>query len=294
MKTLKEFKKAQDIGKKNVGPDTGFKNLANKAAKEYGSKEAGERVAGAVLQKILHKEESELDDSGIIHKDGSKKKSVKDKLTDKVWPVANPAKAPFSEAIDFYNPNNPVPSHYLVVRKDSGEVKPTKYTTRARAANAANRGDIQHGSIVHAVKAVYPEPKQNESIEDLDEISQRLQSKFIKAAEPKATADAIEAEYKGDKGKQDKADRTLKFVKKLELKRMFPDKCHESVNELEAKKQELLHHVSNNVANQEAINRMHEKIHEIGKLGGDTEKEYDNIKNNECIDKGFRNAASLD
>ena len=52
---LDEYAKGQDIGKPNIGPDTGFKNLANKAAKEYGSKKAGNRVAGAILQKILAK-----------------------------------------------------------------------------------------------------------------------------------------------------------------------------------------------------------------------------------------------
>ena len=49
------FKKGEDIGKPNTGKNTGFKNLANKAAKEYGSKEAG-----AVLNKILTKEDLEL------------------------------------------------------------------------------------------------------------------------------------------------------------------------------------------------------------------------------------------
>jgi hypothetical protein len=52
---LDEFKKGEDIGK----PGLNFKKVAAKAAKEYGSKAAGKRVAGAVLQKILHKEEVE-------------------------------------------------------------------------------------------------------------------------------------------------------------------------------------------------------------------------------------------
>jgi hypothetical protein len=45
------FKKGTDIGKK--GP--GFEKVAKKAGKAYGSEEAGKRVAGAVLQKILAK-----------------------------------------------------------------------------------------------------------------------------------------------------------------------------------------------------------------------------------------------
>jgi uncharacterized membrane protein YheB (UPF0754 family) len=54
MEVLKEerFKKGTDIGKK--GP--GFKKVAAAASKEYGSKEAGQKVAGSILQKVLKKE----------------------------------------------------------------------------------------------------------------------------------------------------------------------------------------------------------------------------------------------
>ena len=55
MSDLKEsrFKKGQDIGK----PGLNFKTIAASAAKKYGSKEAGNRVAGAIQKKILAKEE---------------------------------------------------------------------------------------------------------------------------------------------------------------------------------------------------------------------------------------------
>ncbi len=43
--------KGKDIGKKGKN----FNKIADKAAEEYGSKEAGERVAGAVLNKLRHK-----------------------------------------------------------------------------------------------------------------------------------------------------------------------------------------------------------------------------------------------
>lgn len=46
----KGYKK--DLGKKNVPGKTGFKAVAGKAAAEYGSKDAGARVAGAVLKKM--------------------------------------------------------------------------------------------------------------------------------------------------------------------------------------------------------------------------------------------------
>lgn len=42
----------RDEGKHNNGTTTGFKAVAKKAASEYGSKEAGERVAGAVRNKM--------------------------------------------------------------------------------------------------------------------------------------------------------------------------------------------------------------------------------------------------
>jgi hypothetical protein len=48
----KKARAGKDMGKKNVPGKTGFKTVASKAAKEYGSKEAGERVAGAVANKM--------------------------------------------------------------------------------------------------------------------------------------------------------------------------------------------------------------------------------------------------
>ena len=45
------FKKGTDIGK----PGKGFEKIAKSAAKKYGSKEAGKRVAGAILKKVVKK-----------------------------------------------------------------------------------------------------------------------------------------------------------------------------------------------------------------------------------------------
>ena len=51
--SFKSAKKvARDLGKKNIPGKTGFKTVAAKAAKEYGSKAAGQRVAGAVFQNM--------------------------------------------------------------------------------------------------------------------------------------------------------------------------------------------------------------------------------------------------
>jgi hypothetical protein len=46
------FKKGTDIGK----PGKGFEKIAKSAAKQYGSKEAGKKVAGAILKKVVAKE----------------------------------------------------------------------------------------------------------------------------------------------------------------------------------------------------------------------------------------------
>ena len=46
------FKKGTDIGK----PGKGFEKIAKSAAKQYGSKEAGKKVAGAILKKVVKEE----------------------------------------------------------------------------------------------------------------------------------------------------------------------------------------------------------------------------------------------
>jgi hypothetical protein len=51
------FEKGEDVGGKGFE----FKDIAKKAAKQYGSKEAGQRVAGAILKKVLNKE-GEIDE----------------------------------------------------------------------------------------------------------------------------------------------------------------------------------------------------------------------------------------
>ena len=240
------------------------------------SEAAGISHEGKFL-KFPFRESVEGGDSGITSKEEPKKKSLKSKLTDK-WPVANPTKAPFSEEVDFDKPA-PVPSHFIVTGPVGDNTK--KYKNRASANRAVDKRDNEYGAYRHNAKAVY------ESVEGLDEISMRLQSKFIKAAEPKAKADAIEAEYKGDKGKQDKADRTLKFVKKLELKRMFP----ESVESLEAARQHLQDHVTNSIPSTENITKMHDLVKKVQDLGGSGNAEYNKISDNECCHQKYRDAA---
>jgi hypothetical protein len=45
------FEKGEDVGK----PGKGFAKIAKSAAKQYGSKEAGQKVAGAILKKVVDK-----------------------------------------------------------------------------------------------------------------------------------------------------------------------------------------------------------------------------------------------
>lgn len=50
-KAAKEARKGEDMGHKGKG----FKKVEAKAEREYGSKEAGEKVAGAVFQNMRRK-----------------------------------------------------------------------------------------------------------------------------------------------------------------------------------------------------------------------------------------------
>ena len=73
--TLSEGTVAErDMGKHN-NADTGFKALADKAGRRYGSKAAGERVAGAQFQKMRQagQLESEMDESALQAYIGDKK-----------------------------------------------------------------------------------------------------------------------------------------------------------------------------------------------------------------------------
>lgn len=74
------FEKGEDIGK----PGLNFKKVAAKAAKQYGSEEAGKRVAGAVLKKILKKKSNVAE--SVDHENKTKivlpKKDIKLKVGD--------------------------------------------------------------------------------------------------------------------------------------------------------------------------------------------------------------------
>jgi len=52
---VKEAKEGHDFGKKDIKGKTGFKAVEEKADKEYGSKKAGEKVAGSIFWKQREK-----------------------------------------------------------------------------------------------------------------------------------------------------------------------------------------------------------------------------------------------
>jgi len=84
---VKKAKAGGDIGK----PGKGFKGLAAKAAKEYGSKEKGEKVAAAAMWKnikettayVAEKAKAAKPDFLDMDKDGNKKESMKKAVADK-------------------------------------------------------------------------------------------------------------------------------------------------------------------------------------------------------------------
>ena len=68
----------------------------------------------------------------------------------------------------------------------------------------------------------------------------------------------------------------------------------ESASALEAKKFELTHHVTNTIPDTENITKIHDMIHEIQKLGGSADAEYDKIANNPLVPQPYRNCCSCD
>ena len=113
MLTLKQFIQEKKMSKheiavkahkgENVGHG-GFDKVANKAAKEYGSKEAGERVAAAVMRKIYQKnyakESEELDEKAPPGFEGTVRAMKKHKDIDNPY------------ALSWYLKNHGAKSHY--------------------------------------------------------------------------------------------------------------------------------------------------------------------------------------
>jgi phosphatidate phosphatase PAH1 len=127
--------------------------------------------------------------------------------------------------------------------------------------------------------------------EFMDESSLKFKKKFIKLVEPTAKADAIEAQYKGNKPAQDKADRSLNLVSKVRNRMLGLHKpVYESV---ESDLQQLDNHVTNTMPDNKNITKMHDMIHNISKTHGvSANKLYDNIKDNSAVHQKYRDAAT--
>jgi len=77
---VKKAKAGEDIGKKGKG----FEKLANKAAKEYGSKESGEKVAAAAMWKNIKKEGEEKEGEQLSEAEIRVRKYIRNRLEEKV------------------------------------------------------------------------------------------------------------------------------------------------------------------------------------------------------------------
>ena len=136
----------------------------------------------------------------------------------------------------------------------------------------------------------------------VDESSMKLKKKFINLVEPKAKADAIEAQHFGNKPAQDKADKTLELVTKVKNRMAGFNKptlrpAYESVESdvtLFQARSDLLNHVTNSVPSNENITELHKLVDRVSKLGGSSETEYDNIKHNSVAPQKYRDEATLD
>ena len=143
--SAKKAAAGKDIGK----PGKNFSKIAAGAAKRYGSEEAGKRVAGAVLNKLRHTEES-IDQSQLkpwkatmkeggkpdfldLDKDGNRKepmksaaRSAKKGMDEGAWqPVDEPVAKPMTKA-SAPKPNPNVPGSMIKVGPDTGPVKKTQ------------------------------------------------------------------------------------------------------------------------------------------------------------------------
>jgi hypothetical protein len=119
------FEKGTDIGGKGFE----FKDIAKKAAKQYGSKEAGQRVAGAIMKKVLNKEEEGYDfiRSAIESASGDKLKPGND-IDDYERPVY------FSSSDDYV-------SYFIGM---GGEFEGKIYKYNAETGERYPIGDLKH------------------------------------------------------------------------------------------------------------------------------------------------------
>ena len=130
-------RRGENIGKK--GPGTGFKNLAKKAAKEYGSEESGKRVAGAILAKIRAKHMEE--------QVGSFSYAPTAKPAAKAPIVPKSALAPGQSLRDYMN------AKQGLTRRDAPSTTPKPAASTSAPKPAASTGSMQSTPGVGATAA---------------------------------------------------------------------------------------------------------------------------------------------
>jgi hypothetical protein len=203
---LEEFKKGEDIGK----PGLNFKKVAAKAAKEYGSKEAGKRVAGAVLQKILHKEEIELNEEtepkhkfnkvlashGYVYKGSHTEKSLGGRDHD--FPAHTYEHPTTGGKVHVWQQKGAPESWHSRNKQKNGIMAPGHGDTKGQLDRHLNRWKEYHGL--------------KEEVERLDELSAQTMTNYDKKAwisKANAHIDRGGADYLDDDKARSRANRTI-------------------------------------------------------------------------------------
>jgi hypothetical protein len=179
----------KDEGKKGLN----FKKIANKASKEYGSKEAGERVAGAIRAKLAAKhpkaysEEVEMTEEDLLAEDG--------------WKYHQYASS--EEARDARD------AHFAWRSKDG-----------MRNGNPARL--LKDGKIAYKGEFRGPKPSKRVSEDTVNEISSELKQRYKKLANASANDlddKADKASKSGDREKEgnllDKSFKRRQIAKKV-------------------------------------------------------------------------------
>ena len=244
---MADCSKSTTIKEKDEGkPGLNFKKIANKAAKEYGSKEAGNRVAGAIRAKILAKEESIKEDSeyGMARNELATASRAIDRLNAKMgkgegeleaWVQAKITKASdYLDTVADYMESGTIKEAY-----DDNSTKVSDWSDKKLKWHASD--DRKHSSshvpawseLRRRAKTSAPAPKKtNEEAEQVDEVSSALLHRAFQKA--KKNAGWL---MPGDGGKGDKAWNRVKKFRDAGVAKEKQEKAvkEEAVNEISDK-----------------------------------------------------------
>jgi hypothetical protein len=238
---LDEFKKGEDIGK----PGLNFKKVAAKAAKEYGSKAAGKRVAGAVLQKILHKEEVEHLNEETEPKHKFNKVLAKHGY---VYKGTHTEKSLGGRDHDFpsHNYEHPTTGSKVHVWQQKGSAD--TYHTRHKQTNgitAPGHGDTK-GQLDRNLErwAKYKDGLERsglrEDVEQLDELKASTLGRYIRKSQKDASVlpQKIEAEKEGDRHWPEPYKHGPKLQRKLNNRNTGMDRAERALDRKDKKLKE--------------------------------------------------------